>query len=94
MRHYVYLGSAPVMEDCAQLGEPGYEDQAPKECKRFAELLRKKFGKEPDGAQLLMAENEHDFGTYYEVVCAFERGNKEALDYALKIESNLPEYWE
>lgn len=94
MKDYVYLGSAPIMEQCAQVGQPGYENQALKECKRFAELLRKRFGKEPEGAQIVMKEFEHDFGNYFEVVCVFEIGNEEAANYAYNIEANLPEFWD
>jgi hypothetical protein len=94
MRDYFTLGSTPYEEDCAQVGTEGYYERAKAECKRYIELLRKIFGNEPDGARLAIKSFPHDFGTYYEVVCWFDTGLKESVEYAEKCEDEGPGTWE
>jgi hypothetical protein len=77
-RDYIGIGPAPAEEECAQVGSPDYARRARAECRRFIELLRRTFGEEPEGAQLMIKSNPHDFGAYYEVVCYYEEGNEEA----------------
>jgi len=91
---YIEIGSSPCDEDCAQLGSDNYYEQSHKECKAFINQLRRQFGDEPDGAKLRIKSNNHDFGTYYEVVCYFEEDNKKAIDYALKCEGKTPANWD
>lgn len=69
MRDCMDLGSAPAMEDCAQVGREDYYDRARKECRAYIGLLRRTFGDEPDDASLSVKSNPHDFGTYLSVVC-------------------------
>jgi len=88
------LASAPVGEECAQLGSPDYYERAKKECNAFIGQLRRKFGKEPVGARLYVKANAHDFGSYYEVACKFDGSNQEAIEYAFDLEANLPENWD
>ena len=64
------------------------------ECKRFIDLLRKVHGPEPEGARLRIKRNPHDFGPYLDVVCEFDEAFPESLEYALKLEGNLPETWD
>lgn len=93
MRDYIDIGSTPCEEECAQVGSEDYLKKARVECKRFMELIRKKLGPEPPGAELRIKSNPHDFGTYLEVVCYYEEGNEEALAYALKCEADAPMTW-
>jgi len=93
MRDYVSLGSAPYGEECAQVGEENYAQRAIKECKRFIQLIRSVFGPEPDGAKLSVKAFNHDFGTYYEVVCYFDEESPKAIEYAFKCEEHVPERW-
>ena len=88
------LSSAPVGENCAQLGSDGYYEKAQKECKAFIKQLRRQFGNEPTGARLCIKANAHDFGSYYEVACKFDPQYEEAIEYAYKLEANLPEEWD
>ena len=88
------LSSAPVGEECAQLGSDGYYEKAHKECKAFIKQLRRQFGQEPMGARLYVKSNPHDFGSYYEVACKFDSDNQEAVEYAYKVEAELPEEWD
>jgi len=93
-RDYFCIGSTPIDEPCAQVGQPDYLPKAIQECRRFITLLRKVFGPEPDGAQLAIKSFPHDFGTYHEVVCWFDTENADACAYALRCEGETPATWE
>ena len=93
MRDYIDIGPVPAEEDCEQLG-PNYDaSKARKECNAYIEAIRRVCGPEPQGAQLRIKANQHDFGTYYEVVCYYDTENQAAFDYALKCESDAPQRW-
>jgi hypothetical protein len=94
MREYVNIGSSPVEEDCAQVGDPDYPTRAREECRRFIELIRMRLGPEPEGARLVIKAFPHDFGTYHEVVCWYDDEMPKSVDYAFKCESDAPSRWE
>ena len=94
MRDYVSLGSTPCGEDGVHLGDGDYHRLIYPECRRYIAQLRKQFGNEPDGAELKVKAFSHDFGTYHEVVCYYEEENEVAVDYAYRIEGDIPELWE
>ncbi len=94
MRDHIDLGSTPCNEQCAQIGQEGYDIIGRAECKRFIDLIRKTLGNEPDGAKLAVKCNSHDFGTYYEVVCYFDTDNEASTKYAYDCEANCPTSWE
>jgi hypothetical protein len=93
MQDFVTLGTAPVDEPCAQLGQPDYYDKVRDECRRFIRLLRQKFGEEPPGARFAIKGFDHDFGTYYEVVVHFDTDDEEASHYPYRCEDELPATW-
>jgi hypothetical protein len=43
-----------------------------------------KFGPEPDGAHVRVKRNEHDLGTYMDIVIEFDGTNEAAREYAIK----------
>ena len=94
MHECMDLGSAPAMEDCAQVGTEDYYDRARKECRAFIGLLRRSLGQEPDGASLRVKSNPHDFGTYLSVVCEYDPALPAATDYAFRCESDAPREWD
>jgi hypothetical protein len=94
MRDFINIGSTPYDEPCAQVGTPDYREKALAECKKFIQLLRKKFGPEPESAELRVKAFPHDFGTYYEVVCFYDTDSQESVDYALRCEGETPATWE
>jgi hypothetical protein len=94
MKTYLSLASAPIEEDCAQVGTPGYEDRAIQECARFIRQLRRKFGPEPEGAWLSVKWFDHDFGSYCEVVCYYNTDILPSVEYAYTCEANLPATWD
>jgi hypothetical protein len=93
MHTYVELAPAPSEEDCAQVGTPGYREQALQECARFIQLLRQKFGPEPEGAWLSVKWFDHDFGPYCEVVRYYNTDILPSVEYANICEANLPATW-
>jgi hypothetical protein len=95
MYDQISLGPTPYEEPCQQVGSPDYSEiEAKKECRRFIDLLREKFGDEPAGAKLKITRNPHDFGDYFEVVVEYDGYSKEAVEYACLLESKLPGRWE
>jgi hypothetical protein len=88
------LSCVPVDEKCEQLGVNYDPTKAIKECRAFIRQLRRQFGEEPFGAQLKITSNPHDFGTYHEVAVKFHDQFEEAVEYAFKLESELPEKWD
>lgn len=94
MLEYISIGPAPPGEPCAQVGQPGYEEQALAECRRYIALLRQYFGDEPAGARLAVKSFPHDFGSYYEVVCWYDRRKKKSIDYAYRCEIEGPSTWD
>jgi hypothetical protein len=94
MKDYLAIGSSPAEEECVQVGEEGYALRARAECRRYIEALRSKLGPEPEGARLALKGSEHDYGTYYEVVCWFDAEREEAVRYAYDCEGDGPATWE
>lgn len=90
---YVSIGPTPAEEECAQVGDENYESKAIAECIRFIELLRKKFGPEPDGARLSSKSFSHDYGSYREVVCYYNDSKPDSVEYAFKCENEAPGTW-
>lgn len=91
---YITLGATPCDEPCAQVGSPDYYEKAMVECRRYRDLLLKRFGEPPEGARFGIKSFPHDFGSYHEVVVVFEIENEKAKEYAYNVEANLPARWE
>lgn len=91
---YLSLGPVPAEEECAQLGiDDDYHERAHRECRRYIKMLRKRFGREPDGAGFRITSNPHDFGDYLDVVVAFDPNVREAVEYAFRVEREAPSRW-
>jgi len=88
------IGSSPYDEPCAQLGREGYHEQARQECRALIGQLRRMFGPEPDGARLYLNRNQHDFGVYLTVECAYAADVEKAAGYAFMLEAKLPARWD
>jgi len=95
MRDFVYIGSTPCDEPCQQIGTPSYDSKmARKECRAFINQLRRMFGNEPEGAELRIKTESHDFGSYPEVVCYYDDEQPASAEYAYKCEGESPANWD
>jgi hypothetical protein len=94
MRDYIEIGPVPTDESCEQLGSNYDPVRARRECRVFLRQLRRQFGPEPEGAQLAVKSNAHDFGTYYEVVCWYDENDETAMGYAIRLEEETPCKWD
>ncbi len=90
----VYLGTAPANEECAQVGSPDYQDRALRECRAYAEAIRKVLGPEPEGARLRVKRESHDYGSYWELIVEYDGGNEAAARYAARCDAEAPTTWE
>lgn len=92
---WLYLSPTPLEEDCAQVGEVDFHQRATKEMTAFIGQLYRKF---PDamenGVYFRIKWENHEFGTYGEVVAAYDSDDETACEYALNVEHNIPEYWD
>ena len=88
---FIYIGSAPAEEDCVQVNMDNscYPAQMKEECKRYIKALIRVYGEEPDGCILTIKWENHDFGSYCEVVCKYDTNSQEAVDYAFRVEEGL-----
>jgi hypothetical protein len=88
MIDYLYIGAAPVEEDCVWVGHPNYATLARAECKRFAEQIKRHYP-EPENGWLQVKSNPHDFGTYYEVIACFDPEDAESSNWAYNVEEDI-----
>jgi len=94
MRDYITLGPTPAGENCAQVGDPDYNQKSKQECRRYIQLLINKFGDPPLGVNLKIKAFNHDFGVYHEVICEYDDSDELTAEYCYYLEANTPEYWE
>jgi hypothetical protein len=88
MIDYLYIGSAPVEEDCAQVGSPDYSTKARAECRRFMDQIKRHYP-EPENGWLQVKSNPHDFGTYYEVVACYDPSDADSAHWAFDVEGDV-----
>lgn len=93
------LGSSPVDESCAQLGEDGYDDRARLECRAYIAQLKRAYSTAhnqelPSGARLRIKSSSHDFGSYFEVAVSFNDADQEGVNAAYWLEANCPLLWD
>ena len=98
-RDFIELGSAPVDEDCIQVEDSGsYMGAMVEECQRYKEMLQRIFPDYEDyNCTFSIKSFDHDFGAYYEVVIWYyepDEDQSDGIDFALFVESNLPDTWE
>jgi hypothetical protein len=90
----LHLGPTPAEEACEQVG-PNYDPaRARKECREFINQIRRQLGEEPEGAQLKITLNTHDFGTYRDVVVRYDVNDQKAREYAWRCENETPMEWD
>ena len=93
--NYLYLGPTPLEEDCAQVGQNGYRQQAEKELTAFVNQLYRQFTEAQEKNVLFKIRwEQHDFGTYGEVVVLYDEDDRDSVEYAFNTEINQPEFWD
>jgi hypothetical protein len=92
-KDWLSLGPTPTGEDCAQVGSDEYLLRTLLECKAYHAQLINQFGEPPANTRFGVKSFPHDFGTYHEVVVYFDDENEESVEYAYRVDANLPEYW-
>lgn len=95
----IEIGSAPCEEQCAQVKAFDYPQRGRAECRAYINQIRRVMGEPPEGANLFIKSNPHDFGTYLEVVAKVggplsQEAREKALDYAYRCESESPANWD
>jgi len=91
---YVEVGPSPANEECAQLGvDEDFPRKNGAECREFIVAIRRKLGPEVGTARLGTKAMNHEFGVYREVVCRYQRSDREGLEYALRCEKDAPRTW-
>lgn len=95
MRDYLNIGPTPCGEDCAQLGQDNFEKQASIEMNAFVNQLYRQFPEaESKGVTFAKKWFNHDFGRYGEVVAIYDDSDEDALNYAIMVENDTPEFWD
>lgn len=94
VRDVFYLGPVPADEDCSQVGQPDYPEESKAECRSYITAIKRVCGEPPEGAVLRVKAEEHDMGTYREVVIQFDGDNQAAADYAERCDRTAPKTWE
>lgn len=102
MKWYIELDTAPADEDCAQCGQPGYEERARRECSAYIEQLwreikkRKGIDREnaPESFSLTRRSSNHEYGIYYTVGIGYDPDVEESIDLAIDVENNIPLLWD
>ena len=90
----IEIGGTPYEEDCAATGKTEDAQTYNRlECRAFIAALRQVYGKEPEGSELKLRGNPHEFGTYYEVVYRCEWRDDAHREHAAKLERGL-KTWE
>lgn len=93
MTSWLSLETAPPDEKCAQLGTDDYYNKARKEANEYIKLIRSSMGPEPKGVKFVIKMNPHDFGSYVSLDIDVAEDDEEALEYALRVESDGPMTW-
>lgn len=97
MKEHMTLGSSPVSETCAQIGDPDYERKSILECEAFKDQLKRRFEaihERPAKCRLRVKSHPHDFGSYLEVGADYDPENEAELEDVMWFEANLPESWD
>ncbi len=76
------------------MGAKDYDDVAArKEARRHVELLEAVFPERPDGVAFRISREQHDLGSYLDVVIAFDNEVELQQDFAFFVEAHAPTTW-
>jgi len=92
----IYIECTPTDEPCVMVtdAKPYMEDMR-KEALRYREMLTKRFPTAvEEGVIFAIKTNRHDFGSYINIDICYDESNERQFQWALFIESHLPEKWD
>ena len=94
MRGRIYLGTTvPLRENSVQYGQPNYDKYSLVEASLLISLLYKAVGQEePEGCLIRSVTVEGEV-PYRDVVIIYDPENMDTEQWALKVESLVPEVW-
>lgn len=78
---YYEIGPNPWGEECAQIGEDGYNARARAECRAFINQILRHYPAPNEFCTLTTKGFSHDFGRYYEVVVPITKNVKADIIY-------------
>ena len=94
MREYLELGPVPGGEACQQVGVASYDPHLARlECLAYLQQLLRLFPP-VHGTGFAVKAFPHDFGSYHEVCVLYDGDNEAQVEYAFRVEGNLPEQWD
>lgn len=101
MKQYMDLGPTPCDEDCAQVGSENYTERAKKECAVYVRQMHRVLAANghpestwPEGFNIVVRGEPHDFGTYHEVKVRYDDSDEKAVELAFIAESLVPAKWD
>ncbi len=99
MKHYLSFGAVPYEEECEQCGTSEYSPlKAKKECilykKQLLRIIAETGENMPEGCELIVKANKHEYGTYYEVNISFSSDEKIECEFASWLEAHTPSNWD
>ena len=86
----MYIGdTTPFEETGIQMDMPDYDVKAITEGKLFIQQIIDHYGNPPDGGELKVKANDHDYGVYYSIEYYWDDANPKAFDYGLDVEGDV-----
>lgn len=89
MRDFIYIGSVPSEEECAQAGSPDYEERSHLELQQFKRMLETAFPL----VNFRIKRQSHDFGSYSEIVAYYDDEDEAQTEQAYDAECHF-EHWD
>ncbi len=89
MRDFIYIGSAPSEEECAQVGAEDYGRRSQLELSQFKRMLETSFPL----VNFRIKRQSHDFGYYSEVVAYYDDEDEAQTEQAYDAECHF-ERWD
>ena len=98
MKDSMYLScTTPFEETGIQMDMPDFDVKAITEGKLFIQQIIDHYGNPPDGGELKVKANDHDFGVYYSIEYYWDDTDPEAFEYGLNVEGDILDvlsYWD
>ena len=89
--------TAPFEETGIQMDMPDFDVKAIAEGKLFIQQIVDHYGSPPDGGELKVKANGHDYGVYYSIEYYWDDTNPNAFEYGFDVEGDMLDvlsYWD